>query len=68
MHNAAQRCRLRPGATLMLILLLSSLSSLAAFGQDAQTAEERSASEQIQDLVASLERRGAEIAELQKYA
>ena len=65
MHNAAQRCRLRPGATLMLILLLSSLSSLAAFGQDAQTAEERSASEQIQDLVASLERRGAEIAELQ---
>jgi small-conductance mechanosensitive channel len=66
MHTAAQRCRLRPGATLMLILLLSSLSSLAAFGQDAQTAEERSAGEQIQDLVAGLERRGAEIEELQK--
>ena len=66
MDTAAQRRRLRPGATLTLVLILSSLSSLTALGQDAQTAEERSSREQIQDLVADLEHRGAELEELRK--
>ncbi|MGB5547167.1 MAG: mechanosensitive ion channel domain-containing protein [Polyangiales bacterium] len=66
MNTAAQRRRLRPGATFTLVLILSSLSWLTALGQDSRTAEERSVREQIQDLVADLEQRGAELEELGK--
>ena len=65
MHTAARRAGLWPFAILGLALTLASLGPLAAFGQDADTAEEKKSIEQeIQELVADLQRRRADIEEL----
>ena len=68
MHTAAQSGRPRPNATFVLILALSSLFSLTAFGQDDEAPKKKSVTEQIQELAADLERRGAVLDELsQKF-
>ena len=65
MHTAARSARLWPFAIFGFALTLASLLPLAAFGQDTGTAEEQKAIEQeIQELVADLERRRADIEEL----
>ena len=65
MHTAARRAGLWPFATFALALTLASLLPLAAFGQDADTAEEKKSIEQeIQELVVDLQRRGVDIEEL----
>jgi len=66
MHTAAQSGRLRPTATFVLILTLTSLFSLAALGQDDEAPAKKSVAEQIQELAADLERRGAALDELSK--
>ena len=64
MRTATQSGRLRPTATFVLILALSSLFSLTAFGQDDEAPKKKSVTEQIQELAADLERRGAVLDEL----
>jgi len=65
MHTAARSARLWPFAIFGFALTLASLGPLAAFGQDADTAEEKKSIEQeIQELVADLQRRRADIEEL----
>ena len=54
MQTAAQRRRLRPSATLILTLALSTLLSQAAFGQENEAVAERNVTEQIQTLVQDL--------------
>jgi len=64
MQTAAQRRRLRPSATLILTLALSTLLSQAAFGQENEAVAERNVTEQIQTLVQDLGQRGAVLEEL----
>jgi hypothetical protein len=66
MHIAAQRGRLRPTAIFTLVLTLTSLFSLAAFGQAGEAPEEKTVAQQIQELVADLETREAELDKLNK--
>ncbi|MBW1904964.1 MAG: mechanosensitive ion channel [Deltaproteobacteria bacterium] len=64
MHTAARWSRLRPFAIFTLALTLGSLAPLAAFGQDAAIAEKKSVEQEIQELVADLETRRADLEEL----
>jgi small conductance mechanosensitive channel len=66
MHTAAQSGRLRPSATFVLILTLTSLFSLAAFGQDDEAPKKKNVTEQIQELVSDLKQRGAALDELSR--
>jgi small conductance mechanosensitive channel len=64
MHTAAQLGRLRPTATFALVLSLTSLFSLAALGQEGAAPEKKTVAQQIEELVAKLETREAELEEL----
>jgi len=66
MHTAAHHGRLWPAASFVLALTLTSFFSLAAFGQDEQAEEKKSIATQIQELVADLETREADLEELSK--
>ncbi|MBW1763003.1 MAG: mechanosensitive ion channel [Deltaproteobacteria bacterium] len=66
MHTAARCGRLRPTATLLLVLTLASLPSLAAFGQQGSAAEEKTAEQKVQELSEDLRARGADLEELKK--
>jgi small conductance mechanosensitive channel len=66
MHTAAHHGRLRPATSFVLVLTLTSFFSLAAFGQDEQAEEKKSIATQIQELVADLETREADLEELSK--
>jgi len=66
MHTVALCGRLRPTATFALILTLASLFSLAAFGQAGETPEEKTVAQQVQELVADLETREADLEELRQ--
>lgn len=64
MHTATHDGWLRPTASFVLVLMFTSLFSLAAFGQDEQAEEEKTVATQIQELVRDLETREAELQEL----
>jgi small conductance mechanosensitive channel len=64
MHTAARCTRLRPVAILALSLTLGSLVPLGALGQDAEAAEKKSVEQELQELVADLETRRADLEEL----
>ncbi len=66
MHRAAQYGRLRPAASFILVLTLTSLFSLAAFGQEGGSAEEKTTAEQVQELTDDLETREADLEELRQ--
>jgi small conductance mechanosensitive channel len=66
MHSATQCGRLRPTATFALVLTLTSLFSLAAFGQQDGGAEEATTEQKVQELSADLRTRGADLEELKK--
>jgi small conductance mechanosensitive channel len=66
MHCATQRGRLRPTATLALVLTLASLPSVAAFGQQGGGTEEKTAEEKVQELSEDLRARDADIKELER--
>jgi small conductance mechanosensitive channel len=66
MHSATQSGRLRPTATFALVLTLTSLCSLAAFGQQGGATEEATTEQKIQELTADLRARGADLEELKK--
>ena len=66
MHSATQSGRLRPTTTFALILALSSLFSLAAFGQQGGATEEATTEQKIQELTADLRARSADLEELKK--
>jgi small conductance mechanosensitive channel len=66
MHSATQSGRVRPTATFVLVLTLASLCSLAALGQQGETAEEKTAEEKVQELSEDLRTRGADLEELKK--
>ena len=66
MQIAAQRGRLLPAAIFLLTLTLNSLLPLAALGQDGQTAQQKGAADEIQKLVADLQRRGSLLEELRQ--
>ena len=64
MHTAARCGWLRPFANFALTLTIVSSFSLAAFGQDGGAEEKKTAEQEIQELVADLETRRAELEEL----
>jgi small conductance mechanosensitive channel len=64
MHTAARCGWLRPFANFALILTITSSFSLAAFGQDGEAEEKKTAEQEIQELVVDLETRRAELEEL----
>ena len=66
MHSATQSGRLRPTATFALVLTLTSLFSLAAFGQQGGAGEEKTAEQKVQELSEDLRARGADLEELKK--
>jgi small conductance mechanosensitive channel len=66
MHSATQSGRLRPTATFALVLTLTSLFSLAAFGQQDGDVEEATTEQKVQALSADLRTRGADLEELKK--
>ncbi len=66
MHCTTQSGRLPPTATFALILTLTSLFSLAAFGQQGGDAEEATTEQKVQALSADLRTRGADLEELKK--
>ena len=66
MQITQQGGRLRLAATFTIALTLGSLLSQATLGQDAETPDERSASGQIEDLVADLKQRGTALEELSR--
>jgi small conductance mechanosensitive channel len=66
MHSATQGGRLRPTATFALVLTLTSLFSLAAFGQQGGSAEEPTTEQKVQELSADLRTRGADLEELKE--
>ncbi len=66
MQIAAKRGRIPLASIFLLTVTLKSLLPLAALGQDAQPAEEKGASAQIQALVADLKQRGAVLDQLNR--
>ena len=66
MHSATQSGRLRPTTTFALVLTLTSLFSLAAFGQQGGSAEEPTTEQKVQELSADLRTRGADLEELKE--
>jgi small conductance mechanosensitive channel len=66
MQIAAQRGRLLFASIFLLTVTLHSLLPLAAMGQDGQTAKHKGAAEEMQRLVADLERRGSLLEELRQ--
>ena len=66
MHTTTQASRCGRVASFALILTLGSLFSLTAFGQAAETLEEKTVAQQTQELVADLETREADLEELRQ--
>ena len=66
MQIAAQHGRLLLAAIFLLTLTLNSLLPLAVLGQDGQTAKQEGAADEIQKLVADLQRRGSLLEELRQ--
>ena len=66
MQVAKQRGQLQLAMTFLGALTLGSLLPNAALGQDAQTAEQKGASSQIEVLVADLKQRGTALEELSR--
>jgi small conductance mechanosensitive channel len=67
MHTATHRWGLRPSTTFALVFTLVSSLSLAAFGQDPDSVEEKkSISAEIQELVEKLDTKRAELDQLTK--
>jgi len=66
MHTATQHGRLRTAASFVLALALTSSLPLAAFAQEAESEEEKSIAEQVQEVVEDLETREADLKELRK--
>jgi len=66
MQIAAQRGRLLLASVFLLTVTLHSLLPLAALGQDGQTAQQKGAADEIQKLVADLQRRGSLLEELRQ--
>ena len=58
--------RLPPTASFVLVLALTSSLPLAAFGQEAESEEERTIAEQVQEVTEDLETREADLEELRK--
>ena len=66
MQIAAQRGRLLLASVFLLTVTLHSLLPLAAMGQDGQTAKQKGAADEIERLVADLNRRGSLLDELRQ--
>lgn len=66
MHSATPCGRLRPTATLALVLTLASLPSVAVFGQQGGATKEKSAEQKVQELSVELRTRAASLEDLEK--
>jgi small conductance mechanosensitive channel len=66
MHSATPCGRRRPAATLVLVLTLASLPSVAAFGQQGDGTEEKTAEQKVQELSADLRARATSLEDLER--
>ena len=66
MYTATKYGGLRPTASFALVLTLTSLFSMAAFGQQGDSADEKATGQKVQELSEALRTRGADLEELER--